>query len=162
MDWGCKSLRKYQGSLSQLAEETDSKSVQSQFESEVTYHIYLYFNMSVTHVVFFYEKTKGVIGMNTFLSSNDTQYRLLRTIFQGIIGVVIAYIDVIVGMFAVPDEVRPIIVAGVIVVLSPIMSCLKSQGKVITLTGGENDAVTDIEHELYEPDDEDGVGDDDE
>lgn len=100
--------------------------------------------------------------MNTFLSSNDTQYRLLRTIFQGIIGVVIAYIDVIVGMFAIPDEVRPIIVAGIIVVLSPIMSCLKSQGKVITLAGGENDAVTDIEHELYEPDDEDGVGDDDE
>lgn len=100
--------------------------------------------------------------MNTFLSSNDTQYRLLRTIFQGVIGVVIAYIDVIVGMFAIPDGVRPIIVAGVIAVLSPIMSCLKSQGEIITLAGGENDAVTDIEHELYEPDDEDEVGDDDE
>ena len=29
--------------------------------------------------------------MNTFLTSNETSYRLARTIFQGLIGAVIAY-----------------------------------------------------------------------
>jgi hypothetical protein len=100
--------------------------------------------------------------MNTFLRSNKTQWRLIRTIVQGIIGVIIAYLDVILGCFAIPNEMRPMIVATVMAVLSPIMSCIKSQGEVITLVGGENDAVTDIEHEMYEPDDEEEDGDDNE
>jgi hypothetical protein len=99
--------------------------------------------------------------MNTFLRSNKTQWRLIRTIVQGIIGVIIAYLDVILGCFAIPNEMRPMIVATVMAVLSPIMSCIKSQGEVITLAGGENDAMTEIEHELYEPDEEED-GDEDE
>lgn len=60
--------------------------------------------------------------MNTFLKSNETKYRLLRTIAQGVIGVLIAYIDVIIGVMAIPDELRPAIVALVMAILSPIMS----------------------------------------
>ena len=99
--------------------------------------------------------------MNTFLRSNETQWRLIRTIVQGIIGVIIAYLDVILGCFDIPNEMRPMIVATVMAVLSPVMSCIKSQGEVITLAGGENDAATEIEHELYEPDEEED-GDEDE
>lgn len=99
--------------------------------------------------------------MNTFLCSNKTQWRLVRTIVQGIIGVIIAYLDVILGCFDIPNEMRPMIVATVMAVLSPVMSCIKSQGEVITLAGGENDAMTEIEHELYEPDEEED-GDEDE
>ena len=99
--------------------------------------------------------------MNTFLRSNKTQWRLARTIVQGIIGVIIAYLDVILGCFDIPNEMRPMIVATVMAVLSPVMSCIKSQGEVITLAGGENDAMTEIEHELYEPDEEED-GDEDE
>lgn len=93
--------------------------------------------------------------MNTFLTSNETPYRLARTIFQGLIGAVIAYLDVLIGMFAIPDELRPFIVLVVMAVLSPVMSCIKSGGKEIVLYGGENDAVTEIEHELNDPDDVD-------
>ena len=93
--------------------------------------------------------------MNTFLTSNETLYRLARTIFQGLIGAVIAYLDVLIGMFAIPDELRPFIVLVVMAVLSPVMSCIKSGGKEIVLYGGENDAVTEIEHELNDPDDVD-------
>lgn len=93
--------------------------------------------------------------MNTFLTSNETSYRLARTIFQGLIGAVIAYLDVLIGMFAIPDELRPFIVLVVMAVLSPVMSCIKSSGKEIVLYGGENDAVTEIEHELNDPDDVD-------
>ena len=99
--------------------------------------------------------------MNTFLHSNDAKWKMARTIVQGIIGVIIAYLDVILGLFSIPNEMRPLIVATVMAVLTPIMSCIKTQGKVIALAGGENDAVTEIEHELYEPDEEED-GDEDE
>ena len=57
-----------------------------------------------------------------FLTSNETKYRLARTILQGIIGTIMAYIDAIVGTMAIPNELRPMIVALVMAVLSPIMS----------------------------------------
>lgn len=69
--------------------------------------------------------------MKEFLQSNKTVYRLLRTILQGIIGVVVANIDILVGTLAIPMEYRPIIVALVMAVLSPIMSELgKKDGDV--------------------------------
>ena len=92
--------------------------------------------------------------MNVFLTSNDTKWRLLRTIFQGIIGAVIAYLDVLLRFFAIPDELRPFILVVVMSILSPVMSCIKSGGKEIVLYGGENDAVIDIDHELNDPIDE--------
>lgn len=60
--------------------------------------------------------------MNRFLKSNETKYRLARTIVQGVIGVIIAYLDVIVGLMVIPNELRPMIVALVMAILSPIMS----------------------------------------
>lgn len=69
--------------------------------------------------------------MKEFLQSNKTVYRLLRTILQGIIGVVVANVDILVGTLAIPMEYRPIIVALVMAVLSPIMSELgKKDGDV--------------------------------
>ncbi len=63
--------------------------------------------------------------MNTFLTSNSPWMRLARTILQGIIGVVVAYLDAIVGQFGfIPEEMRPVIVALVMAVLSPIMAML--------------------------------------
>ena len=64
--------------------------------------------------------------MNTFLSSNEGKYRVARTIVQGIIGVLITYLDVIVGYLLIPDPLRPIVVALIMVILSPIM---KAMGK---------------------------------
>ena len=60
--------------------------------------------------------------MNTFLSSNEAKYRLLRTILQGIIGVIIANLDLLVGLAPIPPEVKPLIVALVMACLSPIMA----------------------------------------
>ena len=67
--------------------------------------------------------------MNRFLTSNDWQFRLLRTIVQGILGVVIANIDLITGMFVFDPTIKALIVALVMAVLSPIMA---------VLGGGEN------------------------
>lgn len=60
--------------------------------------------------------------MNKFLKSNDTKYRLLRTIAQGIVGVLIANVDLLVAGLTIPAEYKPMIVALVMAILSPIMS----------------------------------------
>ena len=57
-----------------------------------------------------------------FLHSNGTGYRLLRTIVQGIIGVIIANLDAITGAFSISDIWKPIIAALVMAILSPIMA----------------------------------------
>ncbi len=60
--------------------------------------------------------------MNTLLTSNETKYRLIRTIIQGIIGVIIANLDLLIGFVSIPAELRPVIVALVMAILSPVMS----------------------------------------
>lgn len=60
--------------------------------------------------------------MKKFLQSNETKYRLLRTILQGIIGVLIANADLIVSAWSFTPEVKAFIVALVMAILSPIMS----------------------------------------
>ncbi len=62
--------------------------------------------------------------MNTFLTSNETKYRLLRTIVQGLIGVLIANIDTLVGFTPIDPALKPVIVAVVMAILSPVMSVL--------------------------------------
>lgn len=66
--------------------------------------------------------------MSKFLTENSTSYRLGRTIFQGIIGVIIANADIIVGMYVLDPTQRAMVVAFVMAVLSPIMSVLGGNG----------------------------------
>ena len=60
--------------------------------------------------------------MNAFLKSNETKYRLLRTIMQGILGVIIANLDLFVSFIQIDPALKPVIVAVVMAILSPIMS----------------------------------------
>ena len=62
--------------------------------------------------------------MGKFLKSNSWQYRLLRTILQGVIGVVIANVDLIVGYCVLDPSQRALVVALVMAVLSPILAML--------------------------------------
>ena len=62
--------------------------------------------------------------MNRFFISNSAGYRLLRTIIQGIIGVLIANLDIIVGVFHISAGFKALIVALVMAVLSPIMAMM--------------------------------------
>ena len=57
-----------------------------------------------------------------FLTSNEWQYRLLRTIVQGVIGVLIANIDMIIGQLSFDPAIKTMIVALCMAVLSPIMA----------------------------------------
>ena len=66
--------------------------------------------------------------MDKFLTSNDWQYRLARTIVQGIMGVIVANVDLIVGACVMDPTQRALVVALVMAVLSPIMATLGGEG----------------------------------
>lgn len=61
---------------------------------------------------------------NLFLTSNNAKWRTLRTIVQGIIGVLVANIDLIIGNFSFGAETKAVIVALVMAILSPCMKAL--------------------------------------
>lgn len=46
----------------------------------------------------------------------------MRTVLQGICGVLVSYTDVLVASLTIPDNLRPIIVALCMAILSPIMA----------------------------------------
>ena len=60
--------------------------------------------------------------MNTSLTSNEWQWRLARTIAQGVLGVLVANIDVLVGAAVLDPAARAIVVALCMAVLSPVMA----------------------------------------
>lgn len=62
--------------------------------------------------------------MQEFLTSNSAKYRLLRTIVQGVIGVVIANIDMLAGHVVFDVPMRAFVVAIVMAILSPIMEAM--------------------------------------
>lgn len=77
--------------------------------------------------------------MNKFLTSNEWQYRLARTIFQGVLGVIIANIDMIIGFAVFDPSVKALIVALVMAVLSPIMAMIGGDdGKAVDIPKGEH------------------------
>ena len=60
--------------------------------------------------------------MNELLTSNDPKWRCIRTIIQGIIGVIIAQLPIILGNYQLDPVWTAAIVALVMAVLSPIMA----------------------------------------
>ena len=60
--------------------------------------------------------------MEKFLTGNEWNWRLARTIVQGVLGVVVANIDVLVGACVLDPAARAIVVAMCMAVLSPVMA----------------------------------------
>lgn len=71
--------------------------------------------------------------MNEFLNSNEWQWRLARTVAQGVIGVLVANVDLIVGWCLLDPAVRGLVVALVMAVFSPVMA---------ELGGGEPSSIS--------------------
>lgn len=74
--------------------------------------------------------------MSEFLASNEWQWRLLRTIVQGVLGVVIANLDLILGWRVLDPSMRALVVALVMAVLSPIMAALGGGDEEIVIPKG--------------------------
>ena len=75
--------------------------------------------------------------MNEFLASNEWYWRLARTIVQGVLGMVIANIDLILGWCVLDPSVRGLVVALVMAVLSPIMAALGGDDDTPQIPRGE-------------------------
>lgn len=77
---------------------------------------------------------------------NGARYRLLRTIIQGVIGVIIANLDTIIAHVSIlPMWARAIVVAVVMAILSPIMAAM----------GGEESDKAELPYNYWEDDGED-------
>lgn len=75
--------------------------------------------------------------MGKFLQSNEWQYRLLRTVIQGVIGVIIANLDLLVGQCVLDPQMRGFVVALVMAFLSPLMAMLgNGNGEHEEIEGG--------------------------
>ena len=85
------------------------------------------------------------------LTSNEAKYRLLRTIIQGIIGVVIANADMLVSHLHISADMRAFIVALVMAILSPLMAelgdALNPIPKLDAMAGDEPDDSEVVEDE---------------
>lgn len=78
--------------------------------------------------------------MSEFLCGNGWQWRLLRTIVQGVLGVVVANVDLLVGQAVLDPTWRALVVALVMAVLSPVMAELgATDDAVVVEKGGECD-----------------------
>ena len=66
--------------------------------------------------------------MGEFLTGNEWHWRLARTIAQGVIGVLVANLDLIVGWCVLDPSVRALVVALVMAVLSPVRAELGERG----------------------------------
>lgn len=75
--------------------------------------------------------------MNTFLTSNDAKWRLMRTIVQGVIAAIIANLPDILGLFHMEPAIMAVTVPIIMAILSPIMKYL----------GGEDDIYEEDEEE---------------
>ena len=59
--------------------------------------------------------------MNRFLTSNEWQWRLLRTVVQGVLGIVVANVGPHMGVVVLDPTCRALCMAMVMAVLSPVM-----------------------------------------
>lgn len=66
--------------------------------------------------------------MNRFLTSNEWQWRLLRTVVQGVLGIVVANVALLMGVAVLDPTWRALCVAMVMAVLSPVMAELGKAG----------------------------------
>ena len=97
--------------------------------------------------------------MERFLTDNSASMRFARTVFQGVIGVIAANIDIIVGTIVFDPTQRALIVALVMAVLSPVMALLK-QSDTIELDDEPEDWYVDEDDGAGDEEDEDdGAGD---
>lgn len=66
--------------------------------------------------------------MNRFLTSNERQWRFMRTVVQGVLGVVVANVDLLMGVAVLDPTRRALCVAMVMAVLSPVIAELEKAG----------------------------------
>lgn len=75
--------------------------------------------------------------MSEFLVSNDWKWHLARTIVQGVLGVFIANINLILGYAILDPTLRALVVAFVMAILTPIIAAIGVDGDKPEIPRGE-------------------------
>lgn len=75
--------------------------------------------------------------MSEFLASNDWKWRLARSIVQGVLGIFIANINLILGYAILDPTLRALVVAFVMAILTPIMAAIGVDGDKPEIPRGE-------------------------
>ena len=76
--------------------------------------------------------------MKKFLSSNSWEWRLCRTVVQGIIGFLLANVDLLFANLTLDANTKAIIVGIVMAILSPIMAELGKHNTEETAGNGDD------------------------
>ena len=66
--------------------------------------------------------------MTGFLTGNEWYWRLARTVLEGVLGVLVANLDTILGFTALGAGARTLVVALVAAVASPVLAALGADG----------------------------------
>ncbi len=88
--------------------------------------------------------------MTEFLVGNEWQWRLLRTVAQGVLGVIVANVDMLVGCAVLDPAWRAFVVALVMAALSPVMAELGAavgDGEAAAAEGGAGGVAAEGELE---------------
>ena len=86
--------------------------------------------------------------MSGFLTGNEWYWRLARTVLEGVLGVLVANLDTILGFTALGAGARTLVVALVAAVASPVLAALGA--------GGDGAASGDADGDPFYSDDEAG------
>lgn len=65
--------------------------------------------------------------LDNFLNSNSMAMRLLRTILEGVVGVILVAVPVMVGWWSLSPEAASILTAIIVAIFSPILAMLKTK-----------------------------------
>ena len=87
-------------------------------------------------------------NVKKFCGSNKTRHKVLRTILQGVISTIVVNLDLLVGFIpAIPVELKPVLVAALMAILTPIMAALGGEEGPAELTDEEAERMEDEDPE---------------
>ena len=81
--------------------------------------------------------------MTGFLTGNEWYWRLARTVVEGVLGVLVANLDTILGFTALGAGARTLVVALVAAVASPVLAALGADGDADENDTASGDADAD-------------------
>ena len=65
--------------------------------------------------------------LDNFLNDNTMKMRLIRTIFEGVLSVLVVSVPIIIGWFALTPEMASMLTALIICIITPILSMLRTK-----------------------------------
>lgn len=89
--------------------------------------------------------------MNRFLTSNERQWRLMRTVVQGVLGVVVANVDLLMGVAVLDPTWRALCLAMVMPCSRPLLPSWERRAILMSEYASEEERWEELREPGYEP-----------